>query len=339
MTSKGQITKIASTDGVDARVVERDYVLAHVVALISAHDADRTLVFKGGTSLRLLHFNAYRYSADLDYSVIKGSEEQARELIGGALARTLPETIKELGLDGDAIAYVGPLGAPRTIKLDLTDTELVVNTEERSLLRRWADTPECSVAAYTKLEVAAEKLRCVLQRRQCRDLLDLDLLLDEQDPVATADLFRRKATHRRLDPATFAEKFEKRVQDYKARWKSATICSSSLMNSSGAARRFFFHHASIVSASSTARGWNAMRTSRAQAPRRRANTSAAGMSSPRSAPSMRDRSSARCSGVRSQVSSSTGASSTSVPSGRSVGSSTTSLPFLTRALTVIMDEV
>jgi predicted nucleotidyltransferase component of viral defense system len=49
MTSKGQITKIASTDGVDARVVERDYVLAHVVALISAHDVDRTLVFKGGT--------------------------------------------------------------------------------------------------------------------------------------------------------------------------------------------------------------------------------------------------------------------------------------------------
>jgi serine/threonine protein kinase len=78
---------------------------------------------------------------------------------------------------------------------------------------------------------------------------------------------------------------------------------------------------------------------RRQAPRRRANTSAAGTSSPRSAPSMRDRSSARYSGVRSQASSSTGASSTSVPSGRSVGSSTTSLPFLTRARTVIIDGV
>lgn len=54
MTTKGQITKVASRDGVDARVIERDYVLAHVVALISAHDADHTLVFKGGTSLRLL---------------------------------------------------------------------------------------------------------------------------------------------------------------------------------------------------------------------------------------------------------------------------------------------
>jgi len=39
MTSKGQITKIASRDGVDARVVERDYVLVHAVALISSSTA------------------------------------------------------------------------------------------------------------------------------------------------------------------------------------------------------------------------------------------------------------------------------------------------------------
>ena len=219
MTSKGQITKIASRDGVDARVVERDYVLVHVVALISAHDADSTLVFKGGTSLRFLHFDEYRYSADLDYSVINGSKEKARELIGDALARKRPDTITQLELAGDGLRYVGPLGAVRTIKLDLADDELVVNTERRSLLRRWADIPESNVVAYTKLEVTAEKLRCLLQRRQCRDFLDLDLLLGHEDLAATADLFRRKATHRGLDPATFADKFEKRVQDYKNRWE------------------------------------------------------------------------------------------------------------------------
>ena len=218
MTSKGQITKIASRDGVDARVVERDYVLVHAVALISAHDTDRTLIFKGGTSLRLLHFEQYRYSADLDYSVVAGSDEQARETIRGALAQKLPDTIKQLELTEDGISFVGPLGASRTIKLDLADDELVVNTELRPLLQRWADTPGCNVAAYTKLEIAAEKLRCILQRRQCRDFLDLDLLLGEQDLVSITDLFRKKATHRGLDPATFAEKFETRVHDYEGRW-------------------------------------------------------------------------------------------------------------------------
>lgn len=218
MTSKGQITRIASKDGVDARVVERDYVLVHLVALISAQDTDRALVFKGGTSLRLLHFEEYRYSADLDFSVIRGGKDKARELIKAALARKPPETISALELVEDSILYVGPLGAPRSIKLDLADDELVVNTEQRPLLPRWSDTPKCNVVAYTQLEVTAEKVRCILQRRQCRDFLDLNLLLGNQDLAATADLFRKKAAHRKLDPATFAEKFEKRVVEYGRQW-------------------------------------------------------------------------------------------------------------------------
>jgi len=165
MTSKGQITKIASRDGVDARVVERDYVLVHAVALISAHDTDRTLIFKGGTSLRLLHFEHYRYSADLDYSVVAGSEEQARELIRGALAQKPPDTIKQLELTEDFISYVGPLGASRTIKLDLADDELVVNTEQRPLLQRWADTfLDPAVGGSGFLDRAAADLHLVARR-------------------------------------------------------------------------------------------------------------------------------------------------------------------------------
>jgi predicted nucleotidyltransferase component of viral defense system len=220
VTSKAQITKIASRDGVDARVVERDYVLAHVVALVASHDGDHRCVFKGGTSLRLLHFDEYRYSADLDYSVIKGSKADALELIRHALAQPRPATLAELALEtaSNRVSYVGPLGAPRTIKLDLADDELVVNTERRVLRKRWLDVPDVPVTAYTKLEITAEKLRCLLQRLQCRDFVDLDLLLGDEDPIAVTKLFRKKAIHRKLDPGTFAEKFEKRVQDYRARW-------------------------------------------------------------------------------------------------------------------------
>jgi uncharacterized protein len=76
MISKALITKFASKDGVDARVVERDYILAHIVALISSNDPEKRLIFKGGTSLRFLHFDDYRYSADLDYSVIKAVKQK-----------------------------------------------------------------------------------------------------------------------------------------------------------------------------------------------------------------------------------------------------------------------
>lgn len=219
MISKAQITKIADRDGVEAKVVERDYALAHLVAMIASHPETSCVVFKGGTSLRLLHYLDYRYSADLDFSVVKGDEEAARVMIRNALKQTRQDSLGEVSLDGDRISYVGPLGAKRTVKLDLADDELVINTEDTPLLRRWQDLPDVSIRAYTKLEVTAEKLRCVLQRLQCRDLLDLDLLLPEEDPTSVVELFKRKAIHRKIDPATFEQRFEKRMKDYEKNWE------------------------------------------------------------------------------------------------------------------------
>jgi len=51
--TRAQLTKLASAEGVDAKTVERDYVLAHLVALVARHDTAGSLAFKGGTSLRL----------------------------------------------------------------------------------------------------------------------------------------------------------------------------------------------------------------------------------------------------------------------------------------------
>lgn len=79
--TKAHITRQASDHEVPSKTVERDYVLAHVVAAVAATDEHGALVFKGGTSLRLLHFEDYRYSADLDYSVISGDLAAARDLI------------------------------------------------------------------------------------------------------------------------------------------------------------------------------------------------------------------------------------------------------------------
>lgn len=66
------IKRQADVDRLTASAVERDYVLTHVLAAISDHDDRAQIVIKGGTALRLCHFESYRYSADLDFSVING---------------------------------------------------------------------------------------------------------------------------------------------------------------------------------------------------------------------------------------------------------------------------
>jgi uncharacterized protein len=101
-------------------------------------------VFKGGTALRLCYFEDYRYSADLDFSLIGGLERpHALETIAGALAASK----QALGLPALSlmlavplrIEYVGPLGRSRRIKLDLADDELVENTTRRPVFCRYSD--------------------------------------------------------------------------------------------------------------------------------------------------------------------------------------------------------
>lgn len=227
MIARGRIVKQADADGVPAATVERDYVLAHVLAGIAAQpDADQ-MVFKGGTALRMCHFEDYRYSADLDFSLVDGMTlDDARTLVRNALDSTSEQiSFPHLTMtehDPPRIAYRGPLGRERLLKLDLADDELVDAPATRPILQRYPDQQETTITVYTLQEVTAEKLRCIIQRVQCRDLFDLHELLVDNAISAdeTWDLFERKARHRGIDPTTFAARFEDRLERYRRLWNS-----------------------------------------------------------------------------------------------------------------------
>jgi predicted nucleotidyltransferase component of viral defense system len=229
------ITRRADHDGVDAAVVERDYVLAHIVAQLHRLQlADGgCLVFKGGTALRLVHIGDYRYSADLDFTLINGSVKAANAAMASVLAAArdhagLPMLELTEG-DSPSIAYVGPLEAtkPRRIKLDLSDSEVVESVEQRTILPSvWLDLPDAGAFdVYSIEEIAAEKLRCIIQRVQCRDIYDIyDIVrLVEDVGVALAEvrpLFERKTKAKGIDPASFEERFEDRLDRYQTRWET-----------------------------------------------------------------------------------------------------------------------
>ena len=223
MITRAHITRRASRDGVPARTVERDYVLAHVVAAVGALGSESRLVFKGGTALRLCHVQDYRYSADLDFPIVGGSLEDGLDDVTRALGSS-GGSVEGLRLTHDRpprIAYTGPLGRERMLKLDLVDDELVLHTEDRALLPQWPDLPrDVTVRVYSMLEIAGEKLRCVLQRLQCRDLFDLHLLFEALgvDAGEAAEVFRPKAEHRGFDPALLATRYPERLEQYGKRW-------------------------------------------------------------------------------------------------------------------------
>ena len=123
MTTFAQITRQAARDDVPAPTVERDYVLAHIIAALGALEEEHGLVFKGGTALKLCYFEDYRYSADLDFSVVEGGIEEAYATIATALTQVVG-AVDALNLtdhEPKRIAYRGPLGRQRHLKLDETD--------------------------------------------------------------------------------------------------------------------------------------------------------------------------------------------------------------------------
>lgn len=227
MVHRNRLTQIADAHDVDAQTVERDYVLTHVLVGIALQANSDRMAFKGGTALRLCFFDDYRYSADLDFSLVGGmSRDEAVQVVRDATAAV----VQEIGLphllvreDGTRIEYVGPLGSkPREVKLDIADDELVIATARTALLQRYEDQPPASVLAYTLDEVAAEKLRCVMQRMQARDLFDLHELFVERavDLEQVWPDFEQKARYRQKDPSRFGESFERRVPSWKLAWDS-----------------------------------------------------------------------------------------------------------------------
>jgi predicted nucleotidyltransferase component of viral defense system len=225
------ITRRADDDGVDAHVAERDYVLPHIVAqLPKARMPDEgRLVFKGGTALRFVHVRGYRYSADLDFTVLDGTADDGAVALSAAVAAAkeyagFPTLEIQVGKTGLArLGFVGPLGGKvRTVKLDLAVVEHVESVEQATIQAGlWDDLPESRPSdVYPVEEITAEKLRCIIQRVQCRDLYDV-MRLTEDLKVDLSDirgLFESKSRIKGLDPATFAEKFGDRVDRYKDRW-------------------------------------------------------------------------------------------------------------------------
>lgn len=85
----------------------------------------------------------------------------------------------------------------------------------------WDDLPDAvAFDVYPLDEIAAEKLRCVIQRVQCRDLYDLHQLTHDLgvDLSEIGTLFESKARVKSLDPATFPDRFADRVVRYGERW-------------------------------------------------------------------------------------------------------------------------
>ncbi|MHB1921351.1 MAG: nucleotidyl transferase AbiEii/AbiGii toxin family protein, partial [Chitinophagaceae bacterium] len=71
MIKPGEIQQKAREVGVRDQQIEKDYILSWILKGIAQHEQlSKTIVFKGGTVLKKIYFEDYRFSEDLDFTLL-----------------------------------------------------------------------------------------------------------------------------------------------------------------------------------------------------------------------------------------------------------------------------
>jgi len=79
--SQRELARLRAEWMLDQGVIEKDYVLGWLLAGIAQHgDLRRTWIFKGGTCLRKCYYETFRFSEDLDFTVLDGGPEEPGDL-------------------------------------------------------------------------------------------------------------------------------------------------------------------------------------------------------------------------------------------------------------------
>jgi predicted nucleotidyltransferase component of viral defense system len=215
-------------------VVERDYVLAWVLAAIGSHpETSVNWVFKGGTCLKKCYFETYRFSEDLDFSLMQQALYTVEDLRRVLLEITeIAHELSGIDFPADAVSvrerkdkagrttfegkvgYRGPLLAPffPRVLFDLTQHEPILTEPVAcTVFHPYPDTLPAGtvVRAYRLEELFAEKLRALIERARPRDLYDVVYILENHSNTlglgVARGLYQQKCRGKGFKPLSSVE--------------------------------------------------------------------------------------------------------------------------------------
>lgn len=240
MIKPGEIQQKAREVGVRDQQIEKDYVLSWILKGVAQHQKlSKAIVFKGGTVLKKIYFEDYRFSEDLDFTLLdneitneqifawfKEAFEYVREEANIPL-EIIDNNEHEDGGINFYISYVGPLGGQgsnKKVKIDISRSEkLEFEPVLKTAIESYTDVDSYQILCYPLEEVLVEKMRSVMQRMEARDFYDIWYLLEihEMDVDFYTNEFQKKCASKKLNSSDFPKKLVERLPQYKGRWKTS----------------------------------------------------------------------------------------------------------------------
>ncbi len=251
-----EIVAIADLKGIQKEVIDKDWILGHFLnAMFDFPDVKDNFIFKGGTCLKKCYFEDYRFSEDLDFTLLdksliiddiffkkiikiaeknsgaKFSLKNIKPQIHNDVPQGYEVTILFWGAYHKPNQRILPVNRWQTkIKLDISYTEKVeLKPNNKMIFHSYSDSDivKSSVPVYQIYEIIAEKLRSLMQRNRPRDIYDLYYLSSTIEPIRYREIFELlvlKAESKNID-CCFFEKFlnNNKFKNNKRAWESSLI--------------------------------------------------------------------------------------------------------------------
>lgn len=225
-----EIKEKAVEYGVPASTVERDYAQNWLLGSLGAHFE---MALKGGTGIRKVFIDGYRFSDDLDFTLLREYSFDDVKMglmyaVSEARTRSGIEFLDDVVVNEVDNGFVGvayfrvlrSTGNPLRIKLDLTkcDNEVVVlQPESRMIHHMYSDEFSYSVLSYCFEELFSEKIRALFERTRPRDLYDIRMLKDFE--LEISDVVVRKFHFKEI--VFDLEDLEQRKGYFDAAWRNS----------------------------------------------------------------------------------------------------------------------
>ncbi len=179
MVTRAEIVSIARKQKLPLGMIEKDFILTLVLREIYNSQFKNALVFKGGTALHKLYLHK-RLSVDLDFTALDEFDVDIFKNI--LLIKDIDSKIRKIGTFENSVSidlkYTSLLNYPDSIKIDISLREKpLLGLKEVALQSPYF--PDFPVTVFQIEEIAAEKMRALIQRKRPRDYFDMWLLLKE----------------------------------------------------------------------------------------------------------------------------------------------------------------
>jgi predicted nucleotidyltransferase component of viral defense system len=189
------------------------------------------MAFKGGTGIRKAYINNYRFSDDLDFTLlersnfkdltnkIKNAMNETRKVSGISFLDDIKsEEAKNGYVFNIYFRILRSAGDPLKIKMDITkkENEIIINPiQKKNIIHIYSDKINEQINVYTLEEMFSEKVRSLFERTRPRDLYDVWYL--NKNMTFDKSLFQKKCKHKKVEPNI--NELIARKTNYEKTWK------------------------------------------------------------------------------------------------------------------------